>query len=469
MTTVIWIVYGILLAYFTVLGLIQVGLLVGGLRQNWIGSQQARHTEFGRLASSAATIPVSVIVPAFNEEIVIRDCVLSILGSDYAEFELIVVNDGSTDRTLEVLREEFSLDLCDRFRPLPLHTQPVRGVYRSDRIPNLLVIDKLNGGQADAVNAGINHAQYRYLLHTDSDCVLEPDTLLRTIRPAVFDPGTVIAMAGQLRPANGLVVRDGAIIKRRVPRRLIERFQTVEYLSAFVTNRIAWSAINGSPVVAGGFGAWRRDAVLDLGGQAIDTTHQDIEMTIHAHEYFRRKRLPHRLMTVPDAVIWTQVPATWRDLFNQRKRWQRVVYEVVWKYRRMLFRPRYGTVGLVTMPYLLLYEALGPFVEVFAYAFTGALAVLGILDWRALLVFLAFSVSFTALIRLASLLRDVVLFDMYSVREVGTLALVALVEPIAYRLVLLPVRIYAFIEFLKGRQTHEQLSRSTLTAQPAET
>jgi cellulose synthase/poly-beta-1,6-N-acetylglucosamine synthase-like glycosyltransferase len=462
MTTAVWIVYGILLGYFLAMNLTHAGFLLASLRQNRTRSREVRHTDLHRLAASAVTIPVSVIVPAFNEEAVILESVLSILRSAHPEFEVIVVNDGSTDQTLDVLREQFGLDRRDIFRPTPIVTQPVRSVYCSREVPNLLVIDKDNGGEADAVNSGVNYSSYRYVLHTDADCVFEPDTLLRTIRVVSFDPRRVIALAGQLRPANGLVMQHGSIVERGLPSRLVERFQVVEYLSAFLTHRLAWSAFNASPVMAGGFSAWRRDVVLDLGGYATDLTHEDIELTVHAHEHFRRKRIPYRLLTIPDAVIWTQVPPTWRDLFMQRKRWQRVVFEVIWKYRRMLFNPRYGAVGVVTMPYLFLYEALGPFVEAFAYLFTGALAVLGILGVNALLLFLALSWAVTAVSRLTSLLLDVVFFDVYRPADVARLAILSVLEPIVYRPLLLPVRMYAFLEFVRGHKTHETLSRSAV-------
>ncbi len=468
MTLVLWVVYGLLLSYFVALNLVHVGFLIVGLAKNRTSSQQVRFTDFEHLSGSGVTIPMSVIVPAYNEELVICESVLSILASEYPEFEVIVVNDGSTDTTLDVLREQFDLDLRDTFGPIPIATEAVRGVYRSRRVPNLLVVDKDNGGEADAVNAGVNYSSYRYVLHTDADCVFERDTLLRTIRIVSFDPRRVVSLGGQLRPANGLVLREGAIVERRLPARLVERFQTIEYLGTFLIHRLAWSSINGSPVMAGGFSAWRRDAVLELGGYATDVTHEDIELTVHAHEHFRRNHIPYGLVTVPDAVIWTQVPPTWRGLFSQRKRWQRVQFEVLWKYRRMLFNPRYGVVGLITMPYVLLYEALGPFVETFAYGFTAALALLGILDWQSLVLFLAFSFSLTGITLLTGLFADVLFFDEYRLRDVVRLVVLAVLAPIAYRPLLLPARMHAMVEFISGRRTHEKLPRVALGAQPSE-
>jgi cellulose synthase/poly-beta-1,6-N-acetylglucosamine synthase-like glycosyltransferase len=464
MTGAVWVIYGLLLSYFVALNLLHIGFLIAGLWANRLRAMQGTYTDFERLEFSGATIPISVIIPAFNEQTVIRESVLSFLGSRYPEFEVIVVNDGSTDATLAVLNEQFDLYRADTFGPTPIATKPVHAVYRARRAVNLTVIDKENGGEADAVNAGVNRARYRYILHTDADCVCEPATLLRTIREVNFDPRRVIALGGQLRASNGLVIRDGAIVDRRLPRRLVERFQTIEYMSVFLTHRLAWSSINGVPVVAGGFSAWRRDVVIELGGYATDVTHEDIELAVHAHEHFRRNRVPYQLAMSPDAVIWTQVPPTWGDLMLQRKRWQRVMFEVVWKYRRMIFNPRYGVAGLITMPYLLLYEAIGPFVEIFAYVFAVVLALLGVLDFQALLLFLALSFLLTAATRLVSLLTDVLFFGTYDTVDVAKLAVLAIVEPLIYRPALLPARAYAFVEFLRGRKTHEQLGRVAVSS-----
>jgi cellulose synthase/poly-beta-1,6-N-acetylglucosamine synthase-like glycosyltransferase len=459
MSQAIQIIYALLLSYFLVLNVGTVGFVLMAIGENRLRQRQAEYTDLDRLIRSNATIALSVIVPAFNEEAVIRDTVLSVLASRHPQFELIVVNDGSTDATMDVLHESFELELRDVFYPQPIETQRVRGVYRSLRHRNLWVLDKDNGGEADACNAGVNIAYFPYILHTDADCVFEPDTLVRVLRAINFDARQIIGIGGQLRPSNGLQIRDGRIIGSRLPRSLVARFQVVEYMSAFMTHRLAWSRMNAVTVVAGGFGVWRRDVVIELGGYATDVTHEDIELTINAHRQFRRGRVPYRIVIVPDATIWTQVPSTWNAIRMQRKRWQRIVLEVLWKYRTMLFNPRYGLVGMLTMPYLLVYEGLGPFVEAFAYLFIAVLAIFGVLNVEFLLVFLAFSIGLSAAIRLAALLIDVVFFATYDRRSVVHLGLLALVEPLIYRPMLLGPRLYAFVEFLSGHKAHEQSVR----------
>ena len=457
------IIYALLMSYFITLNLSTLGFIVIGIGENRTRRRQAQYTDFARLEHSHATVALSIIVPAYNEEAIIRDTVLSILGSRHPQFEVLVVNDGSTDDTLDVLRESFDLELRDVFYPQPIETEPVRQIYRSRSHPNLWVIDKDNGGEADACNAGVNIAYHPYVLHTDADCIFEPDTLIKVVRAINFDPRRTIAIGGQLRPANGLIVRDGRIVESRLPNSLVARFQVVEYMSAFLSHRLAWSRLNAAPVIAGGFGVWRRDVVVDLGGYATDVTHEDIELTIHAHRHFRANKVPYRIVTVPDATVWTQGPTTWRDITRQRKRWQRIVLETLWKYRTMLFNPRYGSVGMLTMPYLLIYEGLGPFVEVFAYLFVIVLACVGLLDAQSCVLFLAFSIGLSAVIRLAGVILDVAFFDTYGRRDVVRLALLAILEPVVYRPVLLIPRMLAMREFLIGHKRHETLTRTTMS------
>ncbi|MGH2841450.1 MAG: glycosyltransferase, partial [Solirubrobacteraceae bacterium] len=244
-------------------------------------------------------------------------------------------------------------------------------------------------------------------------------------------------------------------------------FQVVEYMSAFLSHRLAWSRLNSVLVIAGGFGIWRRDVVLELGGYATDVTHEDFELTINAHRYFRANNVPYRIVMVPDATVWTQAPTSWRDICNQRKRWQRIVLETIWKYRSMLFNPRYGSIGMLTMPYVLVYEALGAFIEAFAYVFVILLASLGLLDVQFLLLFLAFSIGLNAAIRLAGLILDVAFFNTYGRRDVVRLGLLALLEPLVYRPALLVPRMLAMREFLMGHKGHEPMTRSAMSGPEA--
>jgi cellulose synthase/poly-beta-1,6-N-acetylglucosamine synthase-like glycosyltransferase len=455
------IIFVCLLGYFLTLNSLYLAITVAALVQLHRESGR-RYIDFERLSTSATTLPVSVLIPAYNEAEILGDALTALLASNYAEFEVIVVNDGSTDDTLEVAIRDFELEPHDVFHPSPLGTAPVRGTYRSRRYPNLWLIDKENGGGADSLNAGLNLARYPVVVHIDADCLVESDALMCLMRPMNFAPDQVVVVGATLRVANGLEVRKGRIVRESLPHRLVERFQVIEYLSAFVLNRLGWGALNAVPVISGACGAWPKRVLLDLGGFSTKDTHCDIEATIHAHAMLHATGVPYRILNVPDATVWTQVPMSWRDLMVQRKRWQRVVYEMLWRYRRLIFNPRYGYFGMLCMPYLLLYEGLGAFVESLAYVFVVVLACLGLVSAQALLLFLCFSFGLTAIVRILSLLADILYFRVYPRRSLVRLAGLALLEPLFYHLAQLPYRMAALYEFLRGIRTHETMARTAI-------
>jgi cellulose synthase/poly-beta-1,6-N-acetylglucosamine synthase-like glycosyltransferase len=457
------IVFVCLLGYFLVLNALYLAITIAALVQLHRESGR-RYIDFAHLEASATTLPVSVVIPAYNEEEILGDALIALLASRYGEFEVIVVNDGSTDDTLEVARREFELEPHDVFHPAPLPTAPVRGTYRSRQHPNLWLIDKQNGGGADSVNAGLNLARYPFVVHLDADCMVEPDTLMRLMRPINFAPDEVVVAGATLRVANGLEVRRGRIVREALPQRLIERFQVIEYLSAFVLNRLGWGALNAIPVISGACGAWPKRVLMDLGGFSTKDTHCDIEATIHAHAMLRSSGTRFRILNVPEATVWTQVPMSWRDLMIQRKRWQRVVYEMLWRYRALIFNPRYGYFGMLCMPYLLVYEGIGSFVESAAYVFVIVLACLGMLSVQALILFLCFSFGLTAIVRLLSLLADILYFRVYPRDSLVQLAGLAFFEPLIYHVAQLPWRMAALFEFFRGQPTHVKMVRTAIAS-----
>ncbi len=457
------IVFVCLLGYFLTLNALYLAITVAALVQLHRESGR-RYIDFAPLEASATTLPVSVLIPAYNEAEILGDALTALLASHYGEFEVIVVNDGSTDNTLEVAIRGFALEPHDVFHPSPLHTSPELSTYRSRRYPNLWLIDKHNSGAADSLNAGLNLARYPFIVHMDADCLVEPDALMRLMRPMNFAHDEVVIVGATLRVANGLEVRNGQIIRESLPSRLVERFQVLEYLSAFVLNRLGWGALNAIPVVSGGCGAWPKRVLMDLGGFSTKDTHCDIEATIHAHAMLRSKGVRYRILNVPEATVWTQVPMSWRDLMVQRKRWQRVVYEMLWNYRRLILNPRYGYFGMLSMPYLLVYEGLGAYIEAIAYVFVAVLAVLGMLGLQALVLFLCFSFGLTAIVRVLSLLADILYFRVYPRRSLLALAGLAFLEPCVYHVAQLPWRMAALFEFFKGQHTHETMVRSAIAA-----
>lgn len=459
--SLIALIYGLFLAYFVTLNISYMGLIALGVAANRRRSRERRATNLGRIESSDLTVPVSVIIPAYNEGAALMDTVHSALRMRFPEFEVIVVNDGSTDGTLERLLEAY--DLAPRGREMQgrVPTQSVRAVFRSRLDPRLWVIDKENGGKADAANAGLNLMRYRYLLLTDADCIFARDALSRMIRPVNYDPARIVGLGATMRPLNGCDVRDGRVTDCELPPQWLVRFQLMEYASMFLATRLGWSALNAVPVLSGGISLWRKDTLRDMGGFTVTTTHEDLDTTIRIHQHFHAERQDYRIVYLPATVAWTEVPHTWLGIYRQRKRWQRAIFESVWRGRRMWFNPRYGTVGVILMPYLLLYEALGPIVELTSWVLTLALLALGIVDPLLLLAFLVTAAGLTAATRLAALVIDLVFYRDRTVGELLRLSATGFMEFWVYRPYLLVARVHALAEFLAGHRGHERAERQS--------
>jgi len=456
---IIFIFYVIFLVYFITINFVYLWLLVLAFSGSVRRFYEAKFTNFQLLSSSYLTVPVSIIIPAYNEEKTIINCVYSAIDIVYPEFEVIVVNDGSNDTTMELLEKEFELEPEDVFYRQEIQTEHVKGVFRSKKHPNLLLVDKENGRKADAVNAGVNLSSYRYVTIIDADSVFDRNGVLRISRIINTDPANTVAVGGQLRIANGIHVEKGKIISKHLPKRLVTKFQVVEYLGSFLGNRVGWSEINSVLVISGGYGLWRKDVFVELGGMTSETTHEDIEFTFRLHEFFHRNNLPYKIEFLPDPIVYTEVPDTWGGIFAQRRRWQRVVNEVAWKYKRMLINPRYGSVGMMGMPYLVLYEALGPFFELGGYILVIISYILGLLPLYLLLLFLLVSYGLTTIVTMASIFVEQYSFRTYSIRSLPQLFLLSLFINLGYRQYVSVSRLIAFFDFLIGKRSWERVPR----------
>ncbi|NIA24792.1 MAG: glycosyltransferase [Gammaproteobacteria bacterium] len=340
-------------------------------------------SRFGRIhdmLSSDTTPPVSIIIPAYNEAAGIAESVRSMAMLKYAKKEIIVVNDGSTDDTLQQLIDEFRMEPVDTPYRARLETQPVRRTYRS-RLPlPIVVVDKDNGGKGDAINAGINVSRCPYVMATDADMVLDEECLLRAVRHFVEDRARTVAVGGNVRPLNGCEVRRGRVTNVSLPKRPIEMVQVVEYIRSFLAARPAWSALGSLLIVSGAFGIFKKEAVVDVGGYQQGHLGEDMELTMRLHRYYRKQRKPYRIVYAPDAVAWTEVPTTREVLRKQRIRWHRGLMQVVWQYRGMLFNPRYGIIGMIAWPSFVAFEFLAPIVEVIGWVVVPASLALGLLN-----------------------------------------------------------------------------------------
>ncbi len=378
--------------------------------------------------------PVSLIVTAFNEESVIADSVHSLLQTDYPEFEIIVVNDGSKDGTLDVLTREFDLvAFPEAFRPRVPH-KPVRTIYQSRIHPELRVVDKENGGRkSDAANAGINAARYPLVCPLDADSVLQRNSIRLLVQPFLDDPRTVAA-GGIVRILNGCEVSGGFLTRVGLPRNPLALVQIVEYLRAFLFGRIGFSALDALPLISGAFGMFHKETVIELGGYSHETLAEDMDLVLRIHRHFRLQGKPYRVCFVPDPVCWTEAPEDLRTLRNQRIRWHRGLMECMTLHRELLFHPRAGLLGWFAMPFLLLFEGLGPLFEVAGYLVMGIGFALHLITPGGFLAFTLVALGLGIVLTLTAVLLEEASYDTYpSVRQVLALMAAAVFENLGYR------------------------------------
>jgi cellulose synthase/poly-beta-1,6-N-acetylglucosamine synthase-like glycosyltransferase len=379
------------IVYFAVLSALYAAFAFVGLRTVILESRETSDTELRDLLERDVYKPVSILVPAYNEEASIVASVGSFIGMQYPKFEVIVISDGSTDATIDRLIGAFALVEEPRVWARTLPSAPVRRVLRSLRHPGLVVVDKENGGKSDALNAGINIARYPLIAPVDSDSILDAQAILRASRNFAKDD-TVIAVGGTVRPMNGARLHDGRPVELRMPDTWVERLQVIEYARAFFLGRAGWTRLGALLIVSGAFGLFRRDAVMRVGGFWTGTVGEDMELVMRLHKESVRQGLPHRIVFSPDPICWTEVPSDVRSLRRQRNRWHRGLWTNLWRHRDMLFNPRFGRLGLFAVPYFWIFEALGPVIEVLGFAgFIVSLA-LGIVDPTILWLFFALAV-----------------------------------------------------------------------------
>lgn len=381
-----------------------------------------------------AAPPIALLAPAYNEAATIVESVRSLLSLQYPSFEVIVINDGSGDATLQVLVDAFELRPIHRHYEPALAHAPVRGVYGGAHQPRLIVVDKENGGKADALNAGINISRAPIFCSMDADSLLEPDALLRAVRPFVEEPERTVAVGGTVRIANGCRISHGRVLEVRPPRNLLALLQTVEYLRAFLMARLAWSRINALTIISGAFGLFRRARVIEAGGYTRGTVGEDMELVVKLHRLMRDRRLPYRIAFVPEPVCWTEAPEDLRVLGRQRARWHRGALETFERHRDILVKPRYGRVAVIGFGYILLVDVLGPIVELLGYLLIPIFWLAGLLSTAWLMAFLAVSFTFGVVVSVGALaLEESELRRFPRARDLALLTLVAVLENFGYR------------------------------------
>src|SRR3954468_14711266 len=410
-------VFGVVvIVYFSVLNLIYIAFTAMAWRSLTRYLRSLEYAAIDEALASPMTPPVSILLPAYNEEAGVVQSVHALLQLRYPELEVIVVNDGSRDATLERLTEAFELVPAPRALRGTVAHAPISATYRSPHRPELLVLDKENGGKADALNAGVDAARYPYVCAIDADAIIEPDALLRVAKPLLDDPHLVVATGGIVRIVNGCRVEDGRVVDVRLPAAGLPTLQVIEYFRAFLVGRVGWSQLRALLIISGAFGLFRRDTVEAVGGWSPDTVGEDMELVVRLHRHMRERGFPYRVQFVPDPVCWTEAPETLRVLSRQRRRWQRGLAETLWCHRRLLFNPRYGALGLAAVPYFVIFELLGPVLGVLGYLVLPVAAVLGVLSLGYLIAFLLVAVLLGQLLSISALALEEFSFQRHERR-----------------------------------------------------
>jgi cellulose synthase/poly-beta-1,6-N-acetylglucosamine synthase-like glycosyltransferase len=419
---------------------------------------------WGRYADLAP--PIAVIVPARNEDVTVVDTVTSLLALYYPDVEVIVVNDGSTDATLARLVETFGLGPVQRSYEAPLAHEPIRGLYGSPAYPRLLVVDKTNGGKADALNTGINLARAPLFCAVDADSLLESDALLRGVLPFIEDPTGTIAVGGTVRVANGSEIKAGSVTRVRLPRRFLALVQTLEYLRSFLAARLSLGQMNALTVISGAFGLFSREAALAVGGYSRDTVAEDMEIVVKLHRHMREAKRDYRIAFVPEPVCWTEVPADWRTLGIQRARWQRGAMETLAKHRRMLLNPRYGSAGTIGFGQILVVDLLTPLFEVLGYIVMPIMWLLGLLSTAYMLAFLGVTFAMGVFMGIAAMtLEEAGLRRFPKIGDLLILLLVAIIENFGYRQINNLWRLRGIAQFLAGDRSWGRMRRRGFVAE----
>lgn len=451
----------VLFGSYLLLGVFSALALRNYLRKN-------SYINYNSLVLSPLSPRISVIAPAYNESKTIIDNVRTLLSLYYNNFEIIIVNDGSTDDTFSKIREAYELVRVNYYFDYRIPCERIRGVYRSKNpsFNRLTVIDKNNGGKADSLNAGINICRSQLLVAIDADSIIEADSILKLVKPFLEEKDKkVIGTGGVIRIVNSCEVDKGFIRKIHLPVKFLPRLQVLEYTRAFLLGRMAWSHLDGLMLISGAMGMFDRETVIRSGGYSTKTVGEDMELVLRMRRYMADNDVPYEVTYIPDPLCWTEVPADLRSMKRQRTRWTRGLIESLWTHRKMLMGKKYGRLGFLGYPYWLFFEWAAPLIAFLGMVYTVTLVIAGKLNWPFFLLLFAFVYTFAVSLSTWAVLFEEITFHKYSrKREVLKLLATALAEPFFY-----PVHTYfavkGNIDYLRGKKGWGSASRGGFGSQ----
>jgi peptidoglycan-N-acetylglucosamine deacetylase len=434
--------------------------------------RKASFTDYKIIASSSYVPGISILAPAYNEGATIIESVRSLLNIHYNNLELIVINDGSKDDTLQKLIDGFDLKEITWLVEPHISTRAVRAVYKSNNsvYHKLLVVDKVNGGKADALNMGVNIASNQYLVCIDVDCILEQDALLKLIKPFLEEDKRVIAAGGVVRIANSCIIENGKLVKVNLPKQVLPRIQTLEYMRAFLLGRMAWSRLDGLLIISGAFGAFDREIVIKVGGYNSKTVGEDMELIVRMRRYMEESKLPYKVAYIPDPLCWTEAPASFKILGRQRNRWTRGTIETLKIHRKMFFNSTYGVLGMLSYPYWFFFEFMAPLIEFIGFVLFIIFALFGLIDWKFFLVLTGCIFSMGFLYSVFAILMEVLTYNQYKKpADVIKLVMAALLEPFLFHPFVVWAAVRGNIDLLRKKNAWGEMTRQGFSSQPATT
>lgn len=424
-------------------------------------------TDYRALAGASQAPSMSILAPAYNEGANVIENVRSLLSIHYNNLEVIIINDGSKDDSLEKLIAAYDLYKSDFFVNEQISTKAVRGVYKSraKKYRKLIVVDKENGGKADALNVGINISQKDYIVCIDVDCILEQNALLKLAKPFLENANKrVIATGGVIRIANGCTIEDGRLVKVNLPKSFLPRMQTLEYIRAFLLGRMAWSRLNGLLLISGAFGAFDKEIAVKCGGYDHKTVGEDMELVVRMRRYMEELKQPYSVSFIPDPLCWTEAPVSFKILGRQRNRWARGTIETLRMHKKMFFNPKYGLLGMLSYPYWFFFEYLAPIIEFVGLICFVVMALFGLTNWYFFFGLLGLVFSFGIMYSVFAILMEVLTYNQYGrFRDILRLLITALVEPFVFHPFVVWSSIKGNIDLYQNKNSWGEMTRQGLT------